>query len=210
MGYLKTFLFLLYITAASIATAQDTLQKQHGNMLYLNAAYFHNEGVHECFGVGVGFEKMLDKNEVLSANIPIVIGLPGSDNRIGFLQVSQPRHFYSSFSAAPGFKFYAGKKSNKVRYALGVSVFFEAGRENRYADGEQPNIDNPVQTYSVFGYMLPNSVRATLARRIDIGFTFGTGMAAKHRKGTGYSFNWGNEYGPDFLGWLMLSAGYEL
>ena len=204
MKLLTTCLFAFFFVFPVVASAQDT---RGSNIASLHVAYFRNDLVHDCLGLGVGFEKMLGKKEIVALTIPVTFGIPGTDNRIKFLRIVDGHELFSSVSITPGVKFFLSEKDAKTRYSIGASVFFEAGRQNLYTYAEAASNGKYVVKYTGFGYILTNSLQIQLSHHYDLGITLGTGRADQDVVSR---INWRNRSAPEFVGWLMFIVGYRL
>jgi len=151
------------------------------NIFYLMpASYTHEETIKDSKGVGFGYERFLGKNSRWSAELPVSIGLPGL---YGNYNNDITLKILSSYSFAPEIKLYLSRKKSKIKYAIGASFFYDAGKEQtaNYGFGfwEPPFLGYTNRNYQVFGYLFSNSLSFYPGKRLLFSINADAGWYAK-------------------------------
>ena len=119
-------------------------------------------------GVGISYERILDKDGKIGIHIPVYAGLNTNNSYYNGWGGYDTYANYSLF-LNPGVKFYpAGQR--KVTYALGASLFTMLG-DNDYYDG---NIYEK-ESYLKAGIMINNSVHFNITPKFNLGLELGVG-----------------------------------
>lgn len=150
------------------------------NILSVSPIWMTNSS---AMGVGLAYERMLDKRNIISIYIPV---------GFSFLIKNNADYYYSiysygndrksnTFSAYPGVKFYpASRPDGRVKYGVGVSIAFIGGKITQ----EGTNYNSMTQLYVPFtmtnnfflmGAMVWNSLNFQPTEKIYIGLDFGLG-----------------------------------
>lgn len=129
-------------------------------------------------GIGMSYERMLDKNSVFSFILPVAYSFNSPTNNFS----SSENRRSNMLWAYPGVKVYVGSKNEgKVRYAIGLSIPVGNGaiKEDRmiYDPLTQTNMYQTLESkISLVGVMLNNSVNFQLNSAFYLGIEFGLGV----------------------------------
>lgn len=132
----------------------------------------------EGVGVGIAYERVLDKGGILSFYLPVAMSLTNSSGRVtnpqtGLVNTENRPYYY----IMPGLKFYPTGSKGVVRYAVGPNLTYFTGQ--RY-DFKYDNLGNTIgvgwQTHNALGIMITNSLNINPTSRIHIGLELGLGF----------------------------------
>ena len=138
-------------------------------------------------GIGITYERQLDKFGHISFNLPVMMNFSSSKdfnnydyNYTGGVQVTYPS--YHSFFIMPGLKFYPAGSKEMVRYSLGAALFAGFGSEP-YAVYEYNNYSatssyNPTgdYRYAMYGLMISNSINISVSRHVYMALDLSAGI----------------------------------
>lgn len=136
-------------------------------------------------GVGISYERMLEKNGHISVVLPLMYNFSSDrdfGNNLAYGGVAYTGSTdYHSVSFIPGVRFYPAPKKNRVRYGLGLSVFATFGSEpySVYDDSYYiRSYSTPQQDwhYSMYGIMISNSLNASVTKHFFIGIDLNAGV----------------------------------
>lgn len=158
------------------------------NILSLALLNFNDEG----YGFGMAYERLLDKNGVVSFYLPVNVTI---GNLNGANQVYNPAtgsYSYNTlkrtiYQVMPGVKFYPTGNKGKVRYAIGALLDYETGTK----DQEQGMYDPLLGGYysklvssdiQKFGIMVSNSLNMYPSPHLFLGIDLGLGLTYMNQK----------------------------
>lgn len=137
------------------------------------------------YGVGLAYERSLDKKGVISLYLPVNVCLGGIGNTDVYDPLtggstSQPLR-RTIWQFMPGAKFYPAGNQGKARYAVGPQLVYETGTIER-----EQWIYDPSSSYGFYqkgdakvqklGVMINNSVNMFPTKNLFIGVDFGIGI----------------------------------
>lgn len=197
---MKKLLLVVCLAAntGAFAKTDSTSTAKHttGNhtISILPGAFTYVEGVHSSVGLGVSYEYRLPGMPNLSIGLPLMITFSdgsdfysyGGNNIYGGIQ-------YRSLSTTPFVKLLLGKSSNRVRYGVGGSFFYEYGKKPELSILSRGQFDPFGVFYSVYGAVINNSLNVYPTQHLSICFNSGIGMAYNtkgYNNGIAYPFPW--------------------
>jgi hypothetical protein len=139
------------------------------------------------YGVGLAYERSLDKRGVISLYLPVNVCLGGIGNDTYYDpllsgNITSPRR-RTIWQFMPGAKFYPTGNQGKVRYAVGPQLVYETGTIEREQYLYDPTFPGNAGFYrrddvkiQKFGVMINNSVNMFPSRNLFIGIDFGIGI----------------------------------
>jgi len=197
------FLLFLFIVPALTFGQTSTM-----NTFYLiPASVSMAETVNNSMGLGIGYERALDKNGKWAVELPVTIGLPGTQQHFDY---GVTPLFNSCYSFMPGAKFYTGHKASKVRYSVGTSFLYETGRQQQYYESTPGMTTNSVR-YQAFGSLINNAINVYPVKNFSVSLDFAFGMGGQHYSGSRIYLdpfkNTSYEIGGVFQ--FILKAGYR-
>jgi hypothetical protein len=141
---------------------KKTAQKKYGNnILSLTPIAYLGDmnGESNQAGIGINYERILDKKGMISFVLPVFFALP-TETSHGY--VSAEGHQYSSYCIMPGLKYYPTGSRGIVKYAISASFYLMQGNEpdayyNNATAGYYSTISSD-RHYTVSGFMLGNSI----------------------------------------------------
>jgi len=135
------------------------------NIFSVSPFEFTESGV----GLAVGYEKVLDKEGVISYSLPVVLTFNPSDaNKPS--DKSDPMVYFM-----PGLKFYPTSYFGTVKYAIGPSLDLGYGQKTQY-DYSLPAPYYSTNDHLVLGMMLNNYLNINPTDNFYIGIDFGLGF----------------------------------
>ena len=153
-------------------------------------------------GLGLSYERVLDKAGIISFYLPVSIEFDGSPNNgIGPAPVNGET--YPSYYIMPGVKFYPTGSKGVVRYAVGPNLAYVAGKEFNFVYDNLGNIvGQDVQNTSKLGVMVTNSLNINPTSHIHLGIELGIGFTYMNKLGN-------TELGTDALAQFGFKIGYR-
>jgi hypothetical protein len=142
------------------------------------------------YGVGIAYERSLDKRGHISLYLPVNVCLGGlGSNNYYYSGSTYNQQRRTIYQFLPGAKFYPTGNQGKVRYAVGPQLVYETGTIQReqwiydplmgYAGGFYQTGDAKVEK---FGVMINNSVNMFPTQHLFIGVDFGLGVPYSHKE----------------------------
>ena len=146
-------------------------------------------------GVGICYERNLERNGHLSVVLPILYNFSSDKDFVNYLSSSSSSYAgagnYHSVSFMPGVKFYPASNKNRVRYSLGLSIFATFGSEPYTAYDRSyyaRSSSNPQDWhYSVYGLLFSNSLNASVTKHFFIGIDINAGMPLSDNRDKDYN-----------------------
>ena len=150
-------------------TRNSTLEKYGNTIIAASPIYMTNTSV---VGLGLSLEHIMDKNDYISLYLPVGLSFtnPSSSNKSSTM-----------FWAYPGIKYYPTGNNGIARFAMGPSIVFGAGTEQRREDV----YDSRTQTFEfkeftnnvfLMGIMLNHSLNLQPTPHLYLGMEFGIGF----------------------------------
>ncbi len=210
---MKILLAVLLLVLPCSVFGQDTLPQPCRNILDVQAAFYFSEDVHQDFGFGIAYERILDKKCKWGLYLPLTVGFSRDRDFMDFFEYNNNgsnARPYQSLIFVPGIKWYAGRKSCRVKYSLGPSLYIETGRGPNFSLPETKNNYSGAVNYNVLGYMVTNSLDVHITRQFSIDAVLGTGFATNYygqRLSAFVPFR--KIDGPGVLYQCFLKAGYR-
>ena len=171
-------------------------------------------------GVGLCYERLLDKWGHLSFNIPVMIFFSsagdyyhdyfGNSYGVSGSNVSNGNGAYTTVYLMPGIKFYPIADTKLVRYSLGLSLLYMLGSEPLAVYENAPTYSNfnpsaGAHNYAVYGFMITNSLNVTTANHVCLSFDIGIGTHFFDNR----FINSSDGGGPNPIIQLGLKLGYR-
>lgn len=158
-------------------------------------------------GVGLAYERVIDKNAILSFYMPVTVAFPNDiDPVTGNVT---PNGGGPTFYVMPGLKFYPTGGKGVVRYSVGPNLTFISGQryvnEFIYDNGNPPNIigqDIGWRNRTALGIMITNGININPTERIHMGLELGLGF-------TYFNSVNGTNSGVDALAQFGFKIGYR-
>lgn len=180
MNFKSVLLVIASMGMAGAAFAQRNIEsneevekpkmKKNNNIVSIAPIQFTENGV----GFGISYEHMLDKDRIVSLNIPFV-----GSYRVSSSDYSGRYHSDPMYYLMPGLKFYPTGSKGMVKYAIGPSIV--AGYGTHTDDGSFHNILPVQHNQFVLGVMVNNSMNVNLTKTMYMGLEFGLGFSYLHR-----------------------------
>jgi hypothetical protein len=135
-------------------------------------------------GVGICYERILEKNGHISVVLPVMYNFT-SEKDFSYYSVYSSSSYsngksYHSISFIPGVKFYPASSKQRIRYALGLSIFATFGSEPYSAYIDNYSISSyslqPDWHYSLYGLMISNSLNASVTKNFFLGVDVNAGV----------------------------------
>jgi hypothetical protein len=142
-------------------------------------------------GIGISYERLLDKNGHISFYLPVVFSFASNRNFYLNSPGSAGSGNYTSIMFMPGVKFYPAPSTQRFRYSLGASFFAMTGDEPYgvydYGSGTG-GISSGNWRYTLYGIMIANSLNMTVNKHLFIGFDLGSGIPFSDNRRRNYTF----------------------
>lgn len=128
-------------------------------------------------GVGVSYERALDKAGIIAAYCPAsIVWNNNSENRLGAGYIYYDPMFY----VMPGVKIYPTGNQGVTKYAIGPSLVLATGQRTEstnyyYSPYSTPSVET--KTHSIFGMMVNQSININPTEHLYIGSEFGFGFS---------------------------------
>jgi hypothetical protein len=125
-------------------------------------------------GFGICYERILDDRGHISIVLPVTLNFTQSSDFSSdyfsngyYYSVGVNTTGYKSYMFAPGIKLYPADNHSKVRYSIGASLFALFGSEPYpyYDNGNFAAIHGDWH-YSMYGFLVTNSVNVTLSKHL--------------------------------------------
>ena len=163
------------------------------NIISIAPVQMTNEGP---AGVGVSYERVLDKKGLFSINIPLALTFYTDDNNNNNYPYSSNTATF--FNAYPGLKIYPFGSRRKVSYSVGPSVEIGFGKKYNDYNNYGTNPYYPT-TYNAFqmGLMVTNGLNIQPTPHFSLGIELGIGVYYyKNQDGNGFSYSIGDDDTP--------------
>lgn len=152
-------------------------QRNYGN----NILSFMPMQIATGLGIGIAYERVLDKNAVLSFYLPITCAFTQSisdPNQAPNGPASAPATYYFM----PGLKFYPTGGKGTVRYSIGPNLVYIHGNKfvNDFLYDDQNNVvgqDIGWRTRTTLGVMLTNGLNINPSDHVHLGLDLGIGFS---------------------------------
>jgi hypothetical protein len=143
------------------------------------------------YGVGIAYERSLDRRGMLSFYLPVNVCLGGlGTTRYDMYGGSYNTRNRTVYQVMPGVKFYPTGNQGKVRYAVGPQLVFQTGTVER-----EQWIYDPLSSWSGSGYyrvgdakmqklgvMINNSLNMYPTQHLYLGMDLGLGLPYSHKE----------------------------
>ena len=165
-----------------------------------------NGGINDV-GIGLTYERLVDRNGRLGFNVPIILCF-SSPRDFDSYGVSATQAYHSLYFM-PGIKFYPARDRVKVRYSMGGSFFCAFGNEPMavYEYDAGGGVYNPntgtytypnesgTYHYTMYGLMFTNSLNITAGSHVfmALDFTVGSPIGDNRYSNTGNNFTGGSD-----------------
>ena len=157
------------------------------------------DGTINDVGVGLTYERLLDKRGHIGLNVPVMMCFASDHDFRNYTYYNSGTSVnysgnYHSFFFMPGIKVYPARSGEAVRYSLGASLFCALGTEPmgvysynyNYTGG---SLSNDTYHYTMFGFMISNSVNITAGKHVYMALDLAAGIPFSDNRHTN------NEYG---------------
>jgi hypothetical protein len=168
-------------------------------------------------GIGLSYERVLDKKGMLSFYLPVCMSFnDNNNNNSGPFTSGSPYYGaynerYSSYYILPGVKIYPTSSKGKVRYSVGPSlafVFTKAYTNNTYTTYDP--YGNPIYTPTaptlqdrfMLGVMINNTLNIQPTPHLYMGVELGLGVSYMNKVGS-------TNLGETTLGQFAFKMGYR-
>ena len=153
-----------------ISTTEKKANKYGDNILsIIPGAYTADlDGTINDPGIGLCYERLLDKHGHISFTLPVLISFLSDrdfNNNIynGNIIAGVSTKGYTSISVMPGLKFYPVRSDQAIRYSLGASFFTMFGKEPFYVYSNNANTAGDYH-YVMYGLMISNSINVSATK----------------------------------------------
>ena len=164
------------------------VKKYGNNFISLTpAAYTVSvDGTMNDVGVGLTYERLVDKHGHLGINVPVMWNFTAEKDFRGRIYYNGSNYTnypgnYHTLLFMPGVKFYPANANQIIRYSLGTSLFAAVGTEpydvynyNNYYSGSSPSSDT--YHYTIFGVMISNSLNITATKHLYMAIDLTAGI----------------------------------
>ncbi len=186
---------------------QDAPKVKYGKNILAIAPLQISDGI----GVGLSYERMLDKKGIVSFYMPLMVGFNNDNDLTPFSSSYYPYYSdnYTSYMGMVGVKIYPTGSKGKVKYAVGPAI------AARYSQSDAYNVfmgydvyGYPIYTYGkqdnfALGVVINNSLNIQPTPHLYIGLELGLGMTYINQS------NGVNNGGEDVLGQFAFKLGYR-
>jgi hypothetical protein len=182
MLFKKLLLSLTTLATAGTAMAQQleaTVDKSPygNNIITITPVAGVSDNVHGGAGIGLSYERVLDKNAYLSAYIPVLMTMGDQTNTY-----TNETKRYKTYYFMPGVKFYPTKNRGVVRYAVGASLFIASGTFlTTYSNSPYYYYVPQELNYTVWGAMILNSLNICPTPHLYVGLECGLGFSYSNK-----------------------------
>jgi len=141
------------------------------NIIALAPLQLTGDYISSGVGLSLSYERMLDKDGIISFYMPVIVSFSNNDTYYGNTYNNTTN---TSWYFMPGIKFYPTGSRGIVRYAVGPSFVIATGN---VTNGTDP-YGYPVNgTYSIFGFMVNNSLNICPTPHLYLGLELGLGVS---------------------------------
>lgn len=136
-------------------------------------------------GVGLSYERMLDKKGVVSFYMPVAFTFAGNGRYDDDYYYSSMNEDLNNLYIMPGIKIYPTGSHGIVKYSIGPSLLFGVGED--YRDDLYPYYGGPYSSYYypygykansfTFGVMLTNTLNVNPTPHLYLGLELGLGVS---------------------------------
>ncbi|MBA3829308.1 MAG: hypothetical protein H0X33_10260 [Taibaiella sp.] len=160
------------------------------NIVSFSPLQLSSDYVTSGIGIGLSYERVLDKNGIISFYIPVSISFNNNNNN--YSNGYNPNNTtYNTFYAFPGIKFYPTGSRGPIRYSLGTSFVFAQGTYGAgYYNSTTGTQTFENSTYSIFGFMINNTLNANPTPHIYLGLELGLGASYTNSLNNNYNNNY--------------------
>jgi len=166
-------------------------------------------------GFGLSYERMLDKNSIVSLYIPVVYSFKNNGNSYynpssGLYDKDKTRMIWFY----PGAKIYPTGSDGIVRYGVGPTLAFGSGKRELTRDEWNPASQAYVtrhydENVTVMGFLVSNSLNIQPSPKLHLGLELGLGIPYYvSDKENNYTFGY-NSYDDEPLVQFNFSIGYR-
>jgi hypothetical protein len=166
---LKTrLLSTIALVAFGTAQAQDKPIHVPSNIISMSPLQISDQGL----GIGVSFEKYLDKKKgLISFYMPVAVAFQGSGDAD-----------YNAYYFMPGIKIYPTGNDGVVKYAIGPNLTFLSDRTDTYDYIYDPATGQGFSQYDTkdrfaMGMMINNSLNINPSEHLHMALEFGLGFS---------------------------------
>lgn len=172
------------------------------NIIAVAPLQLTNDNIQGGVGFSLSYERMLDKNGIISLYVPAILSFSTDNNN--YYNNNVNNNTYSTFYIMPGIKFYPTGSRGVVRYAVGPSFVIAAGNTGNGYD----QFGNPVSgSYSIFGFMVNNSLNICPTPHLYLGLELGLGVSYVTNQNNTYNSSVG--IGADPMVQFAFKVGYR-
>lgn len=138
------------------------------NILSISPLHMTNAS---AVGFGISYERVLDKNSVISFYLPIVYSFKNHNNQYNSITGLYEKDKNNMIWFYPGLKFYPTGSDGVVRYAVGPMLAFGTG--NREYTRNDKHYDENV---TIMGFLVSNSLNIQPSPKLHLGLELGLGI----------------------------------
>lgn len=178
MKFTPILLSGIAICFSSLCFAQDTDKKpepEYGKTVIAIAPISFSE---ISKGVGLSYERALDKDGIISLWIPVMFGFRTYSDNLTYTSNSA---VYGNFYAMPGIKIYPTGSFAKCKYSIGPNLVLATG--DRPTDYNILIGGGPTENFLKLGFMVNNSLNLNPMRHLYLGLDFGFGITYINQQG---------------------------
>lgn len=173
----------VFETSTPKNTEDGVIARAYGNNIVSFAPLQITEGV----GVGLSYERILDKKGVVSLYLPFAVSFTAFNND-PFVSTTPNNNYRPSFYAMPGLKFYPAGSDHRFGYAVGPNLVYIKGEEfrNELIYDNFGNIigqDVGWRDRSTFGILVNNSLNVNATQHLHLGLELGLGFSYINKVG---------------------------
>jgi len=161
------------------------------NIIALAPLQLTGDNVQSGVGLSLSYERMLDKNGIISFYMPIIASFSNNNNY--YYGNTYTNTTYTSWYFMPGVKFYPTGSRGIIRYAVGPSFVIAAGNTGQYVD---PYGNTSSGNYSIFGFMVNNSLNICPTPHLYLGLELGLGVSYITNQNNSYNSSVGIDANP--------------
>lgn len=135
-----------------------------------------------ALGLGISYERVLDKNAVLSFYLPVAYSFKNNNNSsYNYNTGNYNTNKSTMLWVYPGLKVYPTGSNGIVRYAVGPSLSFGTGNRNYYTSVYDPQTSTykdveANQDIFVMGLLINNSLNIQPTPKLHLGLELGLGI----------------------------------
>lgn len=169
----------LLLSASAYAQNSDATAKTYGNNIISLAPLQITEGI----GIGLSYERILDKDGIISFYIPFAVSFTGINSDPFVTNNGTTENNYRpAYYIMPGLKFYPTGSKGIVRYAVGPNFVYMKGEQYRnqliYDDfGNVIGEDKGWRDQNTYGILVNNSLNISPTEHLHLGVELGIGFS---------------------------------